>query len=274
MFRFSMPVILLAAVLWGGVATLGNLALAEEPQVNNSLQPTGEDFRVDNAVYAGDKKEPISESATIFHEGVVYDCMKSPAEVVVFDKLTKQFTLLNMESGIRAAQTASDVTKHLAWFESRLKAMVEKKPDSLIQFMAAPKFDERFDEATRRLTLASRLVNYSLTLSSDQNPAMAAQYREFSDWYARLNPLLTPGALPPFARLAVNDAVAKRKAIATQVALTITSPKDGRKQVIRSTHRIVRPLTAPDLAEVARIRKAMSEFRAVEFEKYRKGEAK
>ena len=75
-------------------------------------------------------------------------------------------------------------------------------------------------------------------------------------------------------RLAVNAAVAKRKAIASQVTLTIASPKSGRRQTIRSTHEVVRPLTAADLERVARINKAMTDFKPVEFEKYRKSEAK
>jgi len=86
--------------------------------------------------------------------------------------------------------------------------------------------------------------------------------------------MLTPGALPPFARLAVNAAVVKRKAIASQVTLTITSSKSGRRQTIRSTHRVVRPLVAADIEQVDRIRKAMTDFKPVDFEKYRKGEAK
>ena len=69
------------------VAACGSPAFGEEPRIDNSLHPIGEDFRVDNAVFAGDKKEPISRSVTIFHDGIVYDCMKTPAETVVFDKM-------------------------------------------------------------------------------------------------------------------------------------------------------------------------------------------
>ncbi len=65
-------------------------------------KPIGEDFRVDNAVFAADKKEPISQSVTIFHDGIVYDCMKTPAETVVFDRMMKRFVLLNMENATRS----------------------------------------------------------------------------------------------------------------------------------------------------------------------------
>lgn len=274
MFRFSTHTILLAVAVGAGVAALGSRASGEEPRVSSGLQATGEDFRVDNAVFTGERKEPISQSVTIFHEGIVYDCMKKPAEVVVFDKMMKRFTLLNLENGTRAELTTRDVAEFLDRFETRLKEMVKKRREELVQFMAEPKFEEKYDEQTRHLTLSSKLVNYSLELSQGVSPTAATQYREFSDWYVRLNLLLTPGSLPPFARMAVNAAVAKHKSIASQVTLTITSPKDGRKREIRSIHRIVRPLTQADLSEVARIGKAMSEFRAIDFEKYRKGEVK
>jgi hypothetical protein len=272
MFRFSAHTLLLVAVWFAGMAVCGRPALGENPRVENALVPIGEDFRVDNAVFAGDKdkKEPISRSTTIFHDGIVYDCMKKPAETVVFDKTTKRFVLLNMENGTRAEVTTREVTEFIDRFEKRLRSMIEKKPDSLIKFMADPKFEERYDESAGKLTLSSPLITYAIVLSPSQNQAMTAQYREFSDWYARLNMLLTPGAMPPFARLAVNAAIAKRKAIASQVTLAITSSKSNRRQVLRSTHRVVRPLVAADLEQVARIRKAMTEFKPIEFEKYRK----
>jgi len=68
MFRFSMHTILLTAALLGGVVACRGPAFGEEPRIDNSLQAVGEDFRVDNAVFVGDKKEPISRSVTIFYE--------------------------------------------------------------------------------------------------------------------------------------------------------------------------------------------------------------
>ena len=233
---------LLPSSLAAAIGTANGVA-AEDYGVDNSLHAIGEDFRIDNAVYASDRKEPTSRSVTIFHKGVVYDCMTTPAETVVFDKTAKRFVLLNMADHTRAELTTDDVTTFLDRFESRLRSMIAKTPNALLEFMADPKFEERYDGPTGELTLASPLVNYKLLLSSGQSKSMVEQYRDFSDWYARLNTLLTPAALPPFGRLAVNKAVAKRKAIASQVTLAIASAKSGRRRTIRSTHEIVRRLT-------------------------------
>ncbi len=284
MLRFSAHSVLLLAAWLSGVALVAGLALGEEARVDNSIEAIGEDFRVNNTVYAGEKKEPISQSVTIFHDGIVYDCLRTPAETVVFDRMLKKFSLLNMSNATRTELTTRDVNDFIARFESRLRSVIEKKPDPLLRFMADPKFEEKSDESAGKLTLSSPLVSYTLTLSPSQGETIAAQYREFADWYARLNLRLTRGAMPPFARLVVNDAVARRKAIATQVTLTINPPRpDGsqssalaaaKTRTIRSTHNIVRPLSAADLQQVDRIKKAMIAFRPVDFENYRKGEQK
>jgi hypothetical protein len=258
MFRFHTGITLLMTGMFCGILANGALASAD-------------DFRVDNAVFTGGQKEPSSQSATIFHEGVVYDCMKTPAETVVFSPAAGKFILLNQANQTRAELATGDVTA----FINRLQVRAAANPDPVVKFLADPKFQERFDEAAGELTLGSSLVSYRLVLSTGESAAAAQQYREFSDWYARLNALLSPGSRPPFGRLAVNAAVANRKAIASQVILAVASGKaGGQPTTIRSTHQVVRPLTQADLDHVAKIRKAISDFKLVSFEKYRKSELK
>jgi hypothetical protein len=229
------------------------------------------DFRVNNQVFPGGQKEPSSQSITIFHDGVVYDSMKSPAEMVIFEKAAGRFVLMNPANQTRTELTATDITA----FVNQLQPLAAKNPDPVVKFLADPKFQERFDDSTGELTLTSQLVSYRLVLSMGENAAAADQYREFSDWYARLNTLLTPGSRPPFGRLAVNEAVAKRKAIASQVILAVASGKaSGRPTTIRTTHQVVRQLTQADLDYVAKIRKSMADYKLVSFEKYRKSEFK
>ena len=65
-------------------------------------------------------------------------------------------------------------------------------------------------------------MTYQLLLRKATNRAIWQQYCDFSDWYARLNTLLNPGSKLPFARLAVNAALARHEAI-----------PDLRKRVLR-----------------------------------------
>ena len=252
--------VIIAAVL-GALAAAGNLP-------GGLNLEAAENFRVDNTVYVDNQKAPVCRSATIFHDGVVYDCMKTPAETVVFDKSAGRFVLLNLKSRTRTELTTGEV----AAFTDRLQQLAVKSSDPLVKFLAAPKFQERFDETTGKLTLSSPLVSYRLTLAPEKNQAVVEQYHEFSDWYARLNALLTTGSRPPFGRLVVNAALAKHKATASQVILTLSSGKASKRQqtTIRSEHRVVRPLTPADLDRVRQTREFMAGFKPVSFEQYRK----
>jgi hypothetical protein len=232
---------------------------------------SAEDFRVNNQVFPNNQKEPSGQSITIFHEGVVYDSMKSPAEIVIFDKPAGRFILMNPANQTRAELATADITA----FVNQLQSLAAKHPDPVVKFLADPKFQERFDESMGELTLTSPMVSYRLTLSTGESQATAEQYREFSDWYARLNTLLTPGSRPPFGRLAVNDAVAKHKAIASQVILAVASSKaGGRSTTIRTTHQVIRQLTQADIDYVTKIHKSINDYKLISFDKYRKNELK
>ena len=74
------------------------LSLAILGLPDGARSAVGGDFRIDNATYFSDEKAPPLESITIFHDGVVYDCMKNPNETVVFDPAGGRFVLLNLKS--------------------------------------------------------------------------------------------------------------------------------------------------------------------------------
>ena len=256
MKRVSMLIVLAALGGWMEVGGIFNRASAE-------------DFRIDNAVFVGDQKTPSSESTTIFHNGIVYDCMKTPAETVVFEKLASKFILLNLKHRTRAELTTGEVT---AFIEQLQHDGVSKNPDPLVKFLSSPRFEERFDEAAGELTLSSPLVSYRLRLLPESDQATVEQYHEFSDGYVQLNAMLAPGSRPPFGRLVLNAALAKRQAMASQVELTFTQGKASNRQqvTIRSTHSVVRPLVSADLELVAKTRESLGSFKLVSFEQYRK----
>ena len=250
----------LAAVL-GAILTLGVVPVAVELAV-------GEDFLVENKVFFGSGKKAASRSTTIFHNGLVYDYLDRPAEVIVFDKAAGRFTLLDTVRRVRAELAAGDV----ADLTRRLQQSAEAHPDPFIKFLADPKFREQFDETAQELTLSSQWLTYRVVLAKPGSPAIAAQYREFADWYARLNTMLNPGSKPPMARLLVNAALAKRGAIAGEVYRT-TASKTGsppKRTTIRSQHRLIRRVAAAELERITQTRRFMEAFKPVSFEQYRR----
>jgi hypothetical protein len=252
MNRFYFIIVLLAAAVLGSLA---GLAL-------------GEDFRVDNKVFVGDQKEPSSQSTTIFHRGIVYDCMKKPAETVVFDKAAGRFILLSLGHRTRTELT----TDEIAAFVDRLQPLAAKSNDPPVKFLAEPKFQEHFDQSASELTLSSPWITYRVTLAHETNRGVVEQYHEFCDWYARLNALLLPGSLPPFGRLVVDAAVAQRQCTPSRVVLTISSGKGGKRAPtkVHSEHKVVLPLERADLNRVAQARESQTSFKLVTFEQYRK----
>lgn len=228
----------------------------------------GEDFRVENEVFYGSGKKADSRSTTIFHNGNVYDYLQEPAEVIVFDQQGGRFVLLDTERRVRAELTTQEVLA----FSRRLQQQAAGHAKPFIRFLAAPTLDEQFDKASGELTLSSEWMTYRVLLADAASPAIAQQYREFSDWYARLNALLNPGSKPPLARLAVNAAVARRDATAREVHLTVKPEKTfpPRRTTIRSRHGLVRRLGRADLDRVAQTRQFMEIFKPVEFDQYRR----
>jgi hypothetical protein len=229
----------------------------------------GEDFRVDNAVYRGDEKQPSGQSTTIFSGGLVYDCLKAPAETVVFDKTAGQFILLNLTHRVRAELSTGEVAAII----EQLRPGAARSKDPLVRFLAEPKFQEQ-STPSGELVLSSPLISYRLALRREADEAVVEQYHQFCDGYARLNALL--GSAPPFGRLVVNAAIAQRRAIASQVVLTIlrTGPGPKGQTTIRSEHRLVRPLESADLQQVAESRQYMDSFKRVGFDQYRKAAAR
>jgi hypothetical protein len=230
--------------------------------------PPPENFRVENAVYSGESRQPVCESVTIFHNGTVYDCMKSPAETILFERLSGRFVLLNLDRKIRAELSIGQI----ASFTEEIKLFASQSRDPVSKFLAEPKFQEQYDPATGAMTFESPLVSYRLSLVPESNPAVVEQYREFSDWLAKINSLLTTGSRPPFGRLAVNAAVAQRQYMVSEVVLKVESGKgkDRRPLVMRSEHRVVRPLSPADLDRVREARDQMGSFKFVNFFEYRK----
>ena len=84
-------------------------AIGVGAQPETGAGPSADGFRVENAVYFGDEVQPTSQSTTIFSGGVVYDCMKTPAETVVFEPWAGRFVLLSEKHHCRTELTTTDV---------------------------------------------------------------------------------------------------------------------------------------------------------------------
>ena len=244
---------------------VGAVAAAPPPIVPLAM---AEDFRVENRMFSGDREDTAAHSTTIFCQGVVYDYLQQPAEAILFERAASQFTVLDAARRVRTELTTAEVGA----FTEKLQQWASRHRDPFMKFMAAPQFDDRSEKSSGKLELVSPWMTYRATLAPATGRELAEQYREFSDWYARLNSVLNPGSRPPFPRLWLNAALAGRGTIAQEVELTLkpASANAPKQPVLRTRHELIRPLTQVDFARIAETRRSIATSKPVGFEQYRK----
>lgn len=180
---------------------------------------TAEGFRIETKIFVGKDKEPTSTTTTLFMNGVVYDFLSSPEQIAVFSQprgnKPGRFILLDPERGVRTEFS----TEKLNGAMDNLTKWASQQKNSFLKFSSNPKFDESYDKASGKIVLTSYEENYRIDTVAPERPETLGEYREFLDWYTKLNTLLEAGP-PPGPRLQVNAALAKHKVIPTRVELT------------------------------------------------------
>jgi hypothetical protein len=102
-------------------------------------------------------------------------------------------------------------------------------------------------------------------------PAVAAQYREFSDWYAQFNHMVNPASWPPFPRMKLDEAIERNQGVAKEVHLSAALNPNDTPIKITSRHQLVLQLDASDTNRIAKAREYLQSFADVSFAEYRKG---
>lgn len=222
----------------------------------------GQEFRVESEVFRNAEAEPVAANLTLFTGGLAYDFLLTGAEeVLVCDLERGRFVLLDVPRRMKttlAAQQVLDLT-------AQLKAQgVQGNAAALFE----PAFDKSFDADTGWITLAGKPLMYRAKGQAPPQPELVARYREFADWYARLN-ALRAGNLPPFARFELNQELATRGWIPVEVERTQLSEKPlGRKVVTRSQHISNWRFSQTDRQRIERAGGYLASFREVSLAEY------
>ncbi|MBC8356067.1 MAG: hypothetical protein H8E66_29160 [Planctomycetes bacterium] len=199
-----------------------------------------QDFRVDTDVFLGGDEETFSEHLTLFRGPVVYDfAVKGPDEITILNLQNGTVTLLDVKRRTRTDVTTADLLE----FSARIKAIgTEKQGKDLV----APQFVVKFDEEQSLLELASRKITYSATAMVPAAVSTVERYREFTDWYARLNSMRPPNP-PHFGRLELNRELAERGLLPKEIERTISLGRPFSKpQRARSQHVVQMAISGTD----------------------------
>lgn len=242
-----------------GLIVIASLAIASSA--------LAEGFRIETKVFKGEEKpeqEAVSETTTLFLNGIVYDFLKKPQQTAVFRKpgggKPGQFTLLNDQQQILTKVS----TEKVAGTMTKLKSWAAEQRDPFLQFAANPQFDETFDDESGKLVLASHLENYNVMTEPAEHSDEMAIYKEFLDWYTQLNTLLSGGGVPPEPRLRLNSVLARRKVVPLKVELARAG-----EDPLRAEHRFTwRISQVEDHKRIDTVRESLTRFREVSNEEF------
>jgi hypothetical protein len=219
---------------------------------------TAQDFRVETEVFTDQKNEPTSESLTLFTGDVVYDFLFAPTEeTTVFDIRRGKLTLLDAKRQVRTSLT----TDQLAEFSAAIKARGSTQgPTHLFQ----PKFEISYDAEQNRLTLASERLTYSAKTVAARHTSGAQRYRQFADWYARLN-AIRPSNLPPFGRLEFNQELADRGLLPVEIdrKLVVDRPVANKTLHAKSKHTVTWLISGTDQSRIEQTDHQLVKFREI-----------
>ncbi len=225
-----------------------------------------EDFRIETKIFVGKAEEPASTTTTLFQRGVVYDFLSEPAQIAVFSKpragKSGRFILLDPERRVRTELS----TDQLSDVINKLRNWASRQYDPFLKFAASPHFNESFDRSTGQLLLASEEESYTIKTEPAENAEALAEYREFLDWYARLNTLLSAGP-PPEPRLQVNAALANYHVVPISVELV----RAGEKEKLRAEHEFTWLLSKDDLSRIDDAGASLAAYRPVSNEEFLQG---
>jgi hypothetical protein len=241
---------------------LPSLLIAAALQANAAA----DDFRIESKIYVGNQTEPSSESLTLFRGGQVYDFLSKPSETTVFNRPRGLVILLDPSRKVRTEIRGDRLTA----FSDELKLWAAKQTDPLLKFAADPRFEQSLDP-TGELLFNSPFINYRVGTTKANTEAVAQQYLDFSDSYARLNALTNPGSVPPFPRLAINAVLFKQQLIPEKVQMTMPArQRFGGKTTLRSEHSVAWRLLESDLSKISEADEQLVTFTPVPLEQYLK----
>jgi hypothetical protein len=224
------------------------------------------EFRIETEIFVDDEEQPVSTATTMFHGGVVYDFLVEPEQAAIFRKpgggKPGRFILLDPVRRVRTELS----TDQLAGAMDKLTTWASRQQDPFLQFAANPKFDESYSEESGKLVLASHEESYQIATTPAHEPDALGEYREFLDWYARLNTLLVAGP-PPGPRLQVNAAMARYQVIPVSVQLT----RSGEKIPLRAEHEFTWRLSKDDLARIDDACASLAAYRPVSNDEFLHG---
>ena len=229
-------------------------------------QVTGQElqgFRVVTEVFKEKQKEAVSDTLTLFTDELVYDfLLNDPEEVTILDVRRNRIVLLDKKRSFQFELKTSDLLQ----FTAEMKA-IATDPKVAKKEWFEPRFTEKFDEQKGELVLQGKMLTYRTQGLKPKLPNAVRRYREFADWYARLNAMR--GGPPPFPRIELNRALAEKGLLPQEVSRTMFTFQPLRKKnTARSQHDFIFRLSNSDRKRIENTGQYQAKFKKVTMAEY------
>jgi hypothetical protein len=221
-----------------------------------------QEFRVETDVFVEDEEDPVVQTLTIFSDGVVYDFLRTGTEeITLFDHQRNRLVLMDTRRKVKSELTMDGIMAFVAAMKSQLN-----KPQR--EYLLEGNLKTSTDEEGS-LLLTNEAITYRVQGIEPKSSSAALDYRQFADWYARLNAMRL-GNLPPFARIRLNAEIEAKGWIPTEIERTITQRRGltSSKQVLRSRHLVNWRLSNSDRKLIDRAGTCLATYRSVAFSEY------
>ena len=249
---------ILLAVCWA--LTICNFSPGQEN--------AGAEFKVLTRVYSHQSNQPISYNETIFSNDLVYDFQMSGdqssiLETCIYQTRDKQFVLLDYQRKIKLQLDELQLIRIFAG----MKSEIESQPELKSIFM--DDFSEKFDADKSQITVANPYITYTAKGARPQSDLTLNRYLQFLDQFTMACATI-PHALPPFARIRLNQQISKVGLVPERISLNIKPNRIRPNGLIASTtHELVDSLTPADRDRIRLAKLNWTSFRAVELAEFR-----
>ena len=223
-------------------------------------------FRIETQIYLNEQSDPASENTTLFSDGLVFDYQSVGSqtnEVAILEPARRRIVLLDHA---RQVKLQLDELQLIKMADSLRKQTQSNKAAS---FLVNDVFEESVDIDMGTATLTSPTIRYSIVGRRPSDIRMLPLYNQFMTFFTRMK-FSDPHAMPPFARLRLNETISKLGWIPTEVKVKIEKNvlfKDGLQAV--SKHTLIPNLSDKDLETVAKLKTQWLNYKSVSLDDYR-----
>lgn len=218
-------------------------------------------FRVETDIFSESFEQPVSQTVTRFLDGIGYDESRdADQDITMVDPARDRIVRLNEAEKLR---TVVKITK----LHELLKLAEAQAQSSKLAVFVAGAAQVKADDD--EVTVGASPLIYQATLDrpSDLQEAkqFALTYRQFADATKLLN-CFSGRSDPPFARLALNEAVQQKNALPKQIDLT--AERGGEEVHIKCVLNANWLLSKADRKRISEIQSMVATFEDVTPEEY------